>query len=224
MNRVAITLLSTVASIVALGGPAIADDTFEQKAASARAVYNLDEVLWALTAGCVKGDEIQQRQCRLVRDARAKTEVGATLLVDADPEALELGTFSAAKKSLTFQLSSCVRCKPLEIDGKALHITGAAPRVDDGKLKTPWLYDNSRQFADEAAAKAWVATLDGSRVQMVIKVSDRKRWQVGGKDGLLVDVLAWRVITPCSGAVVIASAPSGNAEPDKKSCPAPATK
>jgi len=207
--------------VAALGAPALADDTFEQKAAAARPVFNLDEVLWALTAPCDKGDEVQQRQCRLVRDARAKTEIGATLLVDADPEALEIGAFSAAKKSLTLQVSSCVRCKPMQIDGKPLHITGAAPRSEDGKLKTTWLYDNSRQFADEAAAKAWVATLDGSRVQMVIKISDRKRWQVGGKDGLLVDVLAWRVITPCSGAVVIASPASGNAEPDKKSCPVP---
>ncbi len=207
--------------VAAFVAPALADDTFEQKAASARSVRNVDEIAWALTAACDKGDDTQQRQCRLVRDARAKTELGATLLVDADPAALEIGAFSTAKKSLTLQLSSCIRCTPMQIDGKPLHLTGAAPRIEGGKLRTSWLYDNTRQFADEMAAKAWVATLEGARVQMVIRVPDRKRWQVGGKDGLLVDVIAWRVIIPCTGVVVIASPASGTAEPDRKACPAP---
>jgi len=206
--------------LAALAVPAIADDTFEQKAASARSVRNLDEVVWALTAACDKGDDTQQRQCRQVRDARAKTELGATLLVDAEPGALEIGAFSTAKRSLTLQLSSCIRCTPMQIDGKPLHLTGAAPRVEGGKLRTSWLYDNTRQFPDETAAKAWVASLAGARVQMVIRVPDRKRWQVGGKDGMQVDVLAWRVIDPCTGVVVIASPASSNAEPDRKSCAA----
>ena len=217
MNR---AVLSTFV-IAALAAPAIAEDTFEQQAAAARKVANLDEVIWALVTPCTQGDEVQQRQCRLVRDARAKAELGATLLVDADPEAFVLGAFSAAKKSMTLQLTSCIRCARLQLEGKPFHVTGAAARVEGGKLTTAPLYDNARQFPDETAAKAYAESIKGSRVQMVIKIPDRKKWQVGGKDGLLVDVLAWRVFVPCSGAVLIASPVSGAVEPDPKACSRP---
>ncbi len=207
--------------IAALAAPAIADDTFDRQAAAARKVANLDEVIWALFAPCTQGDEVQQRQCRLVRDARAKTEIGATLLVDADPEAFTLGAFSAAKKSVTLQLTSCIRCSGMKIEGKPFHVTGAAARVEGGKLTTAVLYDNARQFPDEASAKSYAESVKGARVQMVIKLLDRKKWQVGGKDGLLVDVLAWRVFVPCTGTVLIASPASGAVEPDKKACSRP---
>ena len=208
--------------IAALAAPANADDTFEQQAAAARKVANLDKVIWALVAPCSQGDEVQQRQCRLVRDARAKTEIGATLLVDADPEAFTLGAFSAAKKSIALQLTSCIRCSGVQVEGKLFHVTGAAARVEGGKLTTAVLYDNARQFPDEAAAKTYADSVKGSRVHMVIKIADRKKWQVGGKEGLLVDVLAWRVFVPCTGAVLIASPASGAVEPDKKACARPA--
>ena len=217
MNR---AVLSTFV-IAALGAPAIADGTFEQQAAAARKVANLDEVVWALFAPCTQGDEVQQRQCRLVRDARAKTELGATMLVDADPGAFELGAYSSATKSLTLSLTSCIRCAGMQIEGKPFHVTGAAARVEGGKVKTAVLYDNARQFPDEAAAKSYAESVKGARVQMVIKLVDRKRWQVGGQDGLLVDVLAWRVVVPCTGAVLIASPASGAVEPDRKACASP---
>lgn len=217
MNR---AVLSTLL-VAALGSAAFAETTFEQQAAAARKTANLDEVIWALITPCTQGDEVQQRQCRLVRDARAKTEISATLLVEADPEAFTLGAFSAAKKSVTLQLTSCIRCTGMQIDGKPFHVTGAAARVDGGKLTTPPLYDNARQFPDEAAATTYADSVKGARVQMVIKIPDRKRWQVGGKDGLLVDVLAWRVVVPCTGTVLISSPASGAVEPDRKACPPP---
>jgi hypothetical protein len=217
MNR---AVLSTLV-VAALAAPALAEATFEQQAAAARKVANLDEALWALNAACTQGDEVQQRQCRLVRDARVKADLGAVMLVDADPEAFTLGAFNAAKKSVTLQLTSCIRCAGVQIEGKPFHVTGAAARLEGGKLTTPLLYDNARQFPDEAAAKTYAESIQGSRVQMVIKLVDRKNWQVGGKDGLLVDVLAWRVVVPCTGAVLIASPASGAVEPDRKACPRP---
>lgn len=209
--------------VAALSAHAIAEDTFEQKAAAARKVTHLDEVLWSLFASCTQGDEVQQRQCRLVRDARAQAEVGATLLVDADPGAFELGSFDATKKSVSLALSSCIRCSGVQIDGKPLNVTGAAPRIESGKLRTPLLYDNARAFPDESAANKYVESVKGSRVQMVIRVLDRKRWDVGGKSGLVVEVVAWRVVSPCTGAVLISSPASGAVEPDRKACAAPAT-
>lgn len=58
------------------------------------------------------------------------------------------------------------------------------------------------------------------RVQLVLKVPARPRWQVAGKDGLAFELVAYRVIKPCDGAVVVASAGSGPAAPDKQACPA----
>jgi hypothetical protein len=211
-------ILSLVA-LAAMPSLAIADDTFETKAATATKVGALDEVVWSLTTPCDKGDDVQQRQCRLLRDARVKSVLGATLLVEADAEAFELGPWSGAKKSVSVQLTSCVRCSGgMRIEGKPWHITGAAPRVEGGKVRTPLLYDSSRQFSDEAAAKAWLKTLKNTRVEMVIKIPDRRRWLVGGKEGLLVDVLAYRVVTPCNGNVVIANPASANVSPDRKAC------
>ena len=82
------------------------------------------------------------------------------------------------------------------------------------------LHDSSRQFASEGAATAWRTAVARPRVQMVIKVPERKRWTVAGKEGLLVEVQAYRVVVPCTGVVVLASPTAGNALPDKKACTA----
>lgn len=198
-----------------------ADDSFERKAAGAVAVKTLDEVAWALSAPCDKGDELHQRQCRLVRDARAAQLERTTLLVDADPGAFVVGPWDAAKRSLAVRLDACIRCGGVTVDGRTWALTGSVARLDGAKLATALLYDSARQFEDQAQALAWLASVKRARTQLVVKVPEKRRWQVGGKDGLLFDVVAWRVVQPCTGEVLVASAPSGPADPDKTACVAP---
>ena len=211
-----------IALVLAASTVARADDTFERKANAAVPVNSFEDVVWALTAPCDKGDELHQRQCRLIRDTRAKQLTGATLLVDAEPGAFVAGPWNPAKRSVPLVLEACIRCGGVQVDGRTWHLTGSTAHMNGTKLSAAALYDNARPFPDEARAKKWIAGVKAARTQMVLKVPDKRRWLVGGNDGLLFEVLAWRVVQPCTGEVVISSLPSGPAEKDRAACSAAA--
>jgi hypothetical protein len=199
----ALVLLSLLAA-----APAFADDTFEAKATGAQRLGRVENLVWAFTAPCDSGDDTQQRQCRRVRDTRAAELAGATLLVDADKDAFDVGAWSAQKKSVALTLKSCIRCTGVEVDGKTYVVVGSG----DAKL-----YDNAKQFADEAAAKAFTTAVANARVQLIVKVPAKPKL-AGAKPTVSLDIIGYRVISPCDGSVVIANPKSGPAEPDKKQC------
>jgi len=207
--------------LLAIAWPGAAHaDTFEARAQGAERIRQIDDLVWAVTATCDKGDDVQQRQCRQIRDRKAKAVLGATLLVDGDADAFGVGQWNAAKKSVPVTLTACVRCGGIELDGRTWHVmgTGTPPRFEGGKLRAGMLHDNARAFPDEAAATAWTKSLKHVRVQLLVKVPDKRRFQVAGKDGLQLDITAWRVVNPCDGSVIISSPASGAVEPDKKAC------
>ncbi len=212
--------LVTLLGAVVLPSVAVAE-SFESKATGAIKVAHTDDLVWAITATCDKGDDVQQRQCRVTRDKKAKQLTGATLLVEGDGDALQIGKFNPQKKSVSVTLFACVRCGGIDIEGKPWFVTGSgAPKLDGNRLRAATLYDNARGFADQASATAWTRAMANAQFQLVIKVPDpsRRKLSVGGRDGLGVDVVAWRVINPCDGAVVISSVPSQPVEPDKLAC------
>jgi hypothetical protein len=192
-----------------LGGVAHAEDTFDAKAAGAQRLGRVENLVWAFTAPCDGGDDTQQRQCRKVRDTRAAELAGATLLVDADKDAFDVGAWSAQKKSVALTLSACIRCAGVDVDGKTYSVRGAG----DAKL-----YDNAKQFPDEAAAKAFTKAVANARVQLLVKVPAKPKAVVGGKPAIQLDVLGYRVFVPCDGSVVIASPKSATLDADKKQC------
>jgi hypothetical protein len=200
----AFVLLSVLAA-----APASADDTFEAKASGAQRLGRVESLVWAFTAPCDGGDDTQQRQCRRVRDTRAAELAGATLLVDADKDAFDVGAWNAQKKSVALKLKSCIRCTGVEVDGKTYVVIGS------GGTK---LYDNAKQFPDETAAKAFTKSVANARVQLIVKVPARPKTAVGGKPTVTLDVVGYRVIAPCDGSVVLASPKSAAVEPDKKQC------
>jgi hypothetical protein len=206
-----------------LAATAHADDTFEAKASGAQKLGRIEGLVWAFTSPCENGDDTQQRQCRRVRDARAAELAGATLIVDADKDAFTVGAWSAQKKSLPLTLASCIRCTGVEVDGKTFFVFAAkegnaAPKLAGGKLQTGLLYDNAKQFADEAAAKAFATSLGNARVQLIVKVPAKPRIAVDGKSAIALDLVGYRVVSPCDGSVVLASPASGPVEADKKQC------
>ena len=217
---------AALAALAALPLVAHADDTFEARAASAQLVRDdaaLGELAWDLTAACDRGTDTEQRQCRHVRDARAGALAGQTLLVDAEPDALHIGAWNPTKKSVALTLTACVACGGVPVDGKTLYVVGGpAPKVEGGRVKATVLQDGSRPFSDEAAAKAWLKSLRRVRVQLLLKVpdhaQDKVKWKVEGKEGLLLDVLGFRVVSPCDGAIVVASPPAQALDPDKQRC------
>ena len=223
--------MKTLALLPLLLAPALAhaDDSFETKAQGALRITRAEDFVWALTAACDKGDDTQQRQCRVVRDRKAKQLASTNLLIDGDIGALELGAWSAAKKSVTVNLGACIRCIGVEVDGHTYYLTGPDPRVEGAKVRAKSLYDNARAIPDETAANNWKATAAASRFELVIKLTDKRKQNVGGKDVIAFDVVAWRVVNACDGAVVISSGPSGPGAADKKACggggkPDPGTK
>lgn len=214
----AMTARVVIVAAAALLAPAVAAaDSFEAVAEKATRVSRLDDVVWAFTGACGAGDELQQRQCRLVRDKRAKELVGALLLVDGDTSALELTKWSPQKRSLGITVSSCIRCAGVEVEGKKWLLigAGAAARFEGPRLRTHVLHDSTQMFKDDAAATAWTKSLEHARVQYVIKVPEKPKWSAAGKDGLAFEVVAFRVVAPCDGAIVAANPPSQPVAPDR---------
>ena len=210
----------TLVAILIAPAVAHADATFEAAAASAKRVRHVDDIVWAFTAACDKGDDTQQRQCRTLRDRRAAELAGATLLVEADADALELGAYNAAKKSVSVTLTGCIRCKGIASDGKTFHVTGGAAKVEDKAVKTTALYDTARQFQTAETANAWLKAIAQRRVELLVKVPAKPRWNQAGLEGVQLDVQGYRVTTPCNGTVVIANPQAGNTPPDKAACAA----
>ncbi len=199
-----------------------ASATFDAVAATAVRVRRLEDVVWSLTASCDRGNDVHQRQCRLVRDHRAKVLEGMTLLVDGDSEALELGKWSPQKKSMQVVVTSCIRCAGIELDGRTWYLigSGATARFEGGKLRTAVLDDQTRTFVDEGAAVTWSKIVRTAHVQYLLKVlpAAKRRWLVAGKDGLAFEIVGYRVSAPCDGAVIVAKPPSAKALPDKERC------
>ncbi len=222
MTRPIVVALA-VAGVVAGARAARAEDTFEARAAGAQPLRRIASLVWALTSACDAGDDVQQRQCRHVRDQRARELATGTWLVEADADAFEVGPWNPQTKSVPVQLDACIRCAGVEVDGKTWFVTAAtgAPRFAGGKLQTAALHATARAFADEATAAMWSRTVSNVRVELVVRLAAKPRWTESGKSGLALDVLAYRVITPCDGSVIVASPASGAVAPDKKACRAP---
>jgi len=197
MTRLALALV-----LVLVSASAHADE--------ARRVVHVDELVWAETATCDKGDDIQRRQCKRVRDAWLAAHAGALLLVDGEPEAFEIGAWNITKKSLAIKLAGCIRCKPIEVDGRKLRIRPARPGP---------LYDDAKAFPDEAAAVAWAKLAKTRRVEVIVKLPDKRVPVSGG--ALALEVAGYRVIAACDGSILVASPPSPAAAPDPKACGTP---
>lgn len=196
-----------------LATPAFADDTFEAKADGAERIKHIDDVVWAFTATCNTGDDTQQRQCRQLRDTRQAALANATLLVDADKSAFTVGAWNAKAKSIPLTLGACVDCAGVTVDGKKWIVVASA----DPKTK---LYDNARQAADENAAKAFAKLAADATVQLVVKVAAKPKQTVDGKQALVLDVLGYRVASPCEGSIIVANPPAQPLPPNKKLCAA----
>ena len=204
----------------------------------------LGDLAWPLVAACDRGDDVENRQCRLVRDARLAAFAGTTLLVEGEARAFEAGPWNTKRLSVPVTISGCVACGGLALAGRTWHVVAASTpaRVDGGKVQAGLLYDSAKQFVDAAAGERWRASVKAVRVELLVKVPaqapaspgraappqggaqvDRRLAQVGGKDVLQLDVVGYRVITPCDGAVIVASPASADVAPDKRACaPAPA--
>lgn len=223
--------LLVVSGLLLAGGPLVSvasADTFESRAAGAIRIHHIDDVVWALTAPCSAGDDTQQRQCRRLRDVRAAQISGATMIVDAHRGSFSMGAWSPKKKSTALTLSACIECGGVNVDGQTWYVVGTkegnpAPKFEGGTLKVGLLHENARTFATAGVAKSFAAAAANAKIQLIVKVPAKAKWTDGGKQGIALDVLGYRVFSPCDGSVVCSNPKSGLGEVDKKACGAMAS-
>jgi hypothetical protein len=218
MRAAAVVILGILATLGA-AAPAHAD-AFDTQADAATKITRLDDLVWALAAPCDAGDDTQQRQCRVLRDKKAKQYAGKTLLVAGERSSFVVGAWDNARKSVSLHLTSCISCTGVELDGRVFHAigSGAAPRFDNGKLVAGTLYNNAKRFADQAAATAFITAAATARVDLLVKVPNQKSWQSAGKEGVSLEVTGYRVTLPCDGSVVISNPGAANVPADPSAC------
>ena len=168
-----------------------------------------------------RGDALAQRQCRVIRAARAGKVRATTFVVRANPSAFQVGAWDPAKKSLPITLHGCLACnQPVDVGGKKLYLdarpTGGAAPPAAGAV----IHQSGRVFADQAAAEAWKKdVVPRLRVELVVRLPDGDPvWHRGGRDGVGVTVLGYRVYDPCDGGIVCASPTATRPAPDPKAC------
>ena len=204
--------------------PAAPAVTFDQAATGATRLARRDLAgwAWALTATCDQGDDLAQRQCRVIRDARAAQIKGQTFVVDAEPSAFFAGGWDPAKKSITLTVRGCVACAPVDVAGKKVFIVTnkAAPTETGETLQAAVIHETAKVFTDDAAANAWEAkAIPRLKIELVFALPQgNPLWTRNGKDGIAVNVLAFRVVDPCDGGVVCSSGGAAGMDPDKKTC------
>ncbi|MBA3539351.1 MAG: hypothetical protein H0T79_06955 [Deltaproteobacteria bacterium] len=211
-----------IAVLLALGvGIAASDaraETFEEKATGAMKIAQLDELVWVTTATCDRGDDVINRQCRRVRDSRLAELEGKPLLVEASPTLFTVSPWNSAKKSAQVTLSGCLACEGIAEGGKTWLVLATAPRVDDGKLSAAPISDKALPFASDEERTKFAMAVHAVRVELVVELAKKPRWQLAGKDGISLDVLAYRVVSPCNGNVVLSAPASGSVPPNPKAC------
>ena len=204
---------------VTAGASAHADTTFEAQSQGAQPVARVDDLVWALSAPCdvtAERTEVQARQCRLIRDARANALRGQPLLVEGEDGAFVVGDFDAAKKSAPTSLVGCIRCKPVTVDGTPWTVYAGAPKVEAGRSIPPMPYERAQQFPDAAALAAWKKATGAPRVHFVVTAKEKAVTR--GTKTIVLDVVGYRVVSPCTGEVLASSAPAQPVAADKSGC------
>jgi len=183
----------------------------------------LGGIVWSLDARCDAGDELEQRQCRAVKNARAGRVAGKTFIVSGDAGALTVGDWDGKKKSMALVLSGCVACvEPVLAGGKAMYVVSnkAAPTFSGAVAKAATLHETDRQFKGEADAVKWrTEVVPRLKIEFVVKIAGEKaKWKRESKEGLAVQIVGFRVYDPCDGDVVAAEPESAKAAVDRAAC------
>jgi hypothetical protein len=217
-RAIVIVTVLAAASLAAADAPKPFDA--QVSAATTLSRVDLAGLGWALTAPCNGGDDLAQRQCRAVRDARVAVVRSSVFVVEGDSAAVSVGRWIPETKSAPVTVHGCIACIA-PVGGVYVVASKAAPTWQGTVAQAAALDEVGRPFKDDAAAQKW-ATHRGSglRAQFVVRVATATGgvWQHDGKIGLAVDVLGFRVYDPCDGEVIRASAEASQGPIDRAAC------
>jgi hypothetical protein len=180
-------------------------------------------VLWSLNASCDSGSDLEQRQCKAIKTARAKRVAGKTFIVPGDATAFVVGAWDGKKKALPLALSGCVACaEPIAIGGKPFYVVSnkAAPTFKGAVAAAATIHETSRKFKSEEEALKWrTEVVPRLKTELVVTIAgENAKWKRDGKEGIAVAVVGFRVYDPCNGGIVCASPKSSKAPIDKVAC------
>lgn len=219
--------LPVLAALVSLAVPAIAaadtNSPWDDAASDATRIRKLDRVVWALTATCEQGDDLNQRQCRILRDVAAAKLRGKKVIVEVSG-ATEIGAWDAAKKSTPITVRGCADCAGIEVDGQKWYVVAnkAAPKISGDKVQAAELTETAKPFANDALASGWKDSAGPRlRTELILTIpADEKKavWNRDGARGLAVEVLGYRVYDACDGSIVVAEPDSTSGPSDRKTC------
>lgn len=227
MRKLGIVLVISLLGPFGLVGTAAAQDkTFDSVAQGATRIDrdHLAGIIWAMTAPCSSGDDLNQRQCRAVRDARVRANAGQTFIVSGDASAFVVEAFDDKKKSAPLTVQGCIACvDPLIVDGKHYYVlSNMAPPEWKGSIAVAApIHTTSKTFKSgaEAAVNWRTEVVPRLKTDFVIKIpSSGALWKADGKLGLGVEVLGFRVGDPCDGHIICASPKAGKIATDKSTC------
>jgi hypothetical protein len=180
-------------------------------------------VLWSLNASCEAGDDLEQRQCKAIKVARAKKVAGRSFIVPGDASAFVVGAWDAKKKAVPLMLSGCVACaEPISIAGKPLYVVSnkAAPTFKGSVAAAATIHETTRQFKSEEEALKWrTEVVPRLKTEFVVTIAgENAKWKRESKEGIAVAIVGFRVYDPCDGKIVCASPKSSRAAVDKVAC------
>ncbi|HEY4182123.1 MAG TPA: hypothetical protein VGM90_35010 [Kofleriaceae bacterium] len=216
---------SILLGLAALAAPAYADTTFESQAQGAKAVTRLDDLAWTFLGNCsFSRNDVQARQCNALKAKQLAALKAQPLLIEGEATAFVLGAFDDKKKSAPTNVVGCIRCRPIKVDGEDFQIVtgpakGGDPTMDGGSMHPPQLLDRAEQFPDLAALDSWSKATGVPRVQFIVRADAWHQFPAGGKT-IVLELVGWRVIAPCTGEILASSSPSQPIAPDKKACSA----
>jgi len=218
--------------IALLAGTAVADEpakkpSFDDVAAGALRIDRdgLAAIIWAMHAKCSDGSDLDQRQCRMIRDARLSAEAGKTFIVAGDASAFTAEAYDDKKKSAPLTVSGCIACiEPILVDGVGFYVLSnmASPEWKGNVAVAAPIHTTAKTFKSGAeAATNWRAeVVPRLKTDFVIKIpASSSTWkQKDGKAGLSVEVLGFRTHDPCDGHIICASPKADKVSPDKVAC------
>ncbi len=213
--------------------PAAADETGKKKPSfdqiSEGAVRidrdGLAGILWAMHAKCTAGSDLDQRQCRMIRDARRAAETGKTYLIAGDASAFQVEAFDDKKQSAPLVVAGCIACiEPIDVDGEKYYVLSnmAAPEWKGDIAVAAPIHATAKAFKSgaEAAINWRTEVVPRLMTDFVIKIpaSGAGFKQKDGKHGVAVEVLGFRTHDPCDGHIICASPKADKVKPDKVAC------
>jgi hypothetical protein len=180
-------------------------------------------VLWSLNASCDGGDDLEQRQCKAIKAARARRVAGKSFIVPGDASAFVVGAWDGKKKAVPLTLSGCVACaEPISIGGKPLYVVSnkAAPSFKGAVAAAATIHETTRQFKSEEEAIKWrTEVVPRLKTEFVVTIAgENAKWKRESKEGIAVAIVGFRVYDPCDGKIVCASPKSSRAAVDKVAC------